>query len=138
MTDPSPAIGAASARACLAAATVATVGMVAVVGPLTLSGGFNWAAMLLMACNTFMFALVIAAMHLVIALPLYLALRQVGPVPTGVAAACGFAIGAAPAMLLFGWSADGGASFYGIAFMVVGVPGLAAGFVFGRNLNKAA
>ena len=138
MNGPSPDIAMASARACLAAATVATVGMLVFVGPLTLSGGFDWGAMLLLACTTFIFALVIAAMHLVIALPLYLALRQVGPIPTGVAAACGFVIGVAPAMLLFGSSADGGASFNGMAFLIVGVPGLAAGFVFGRDMNKVA
>jgi len=82
----------------------------------------------------FLFAFVLAAIHLLLAVPLYLLLRIAGPVRTGIAAGAGFLIGALPIPIVV--QPDGVLPDHPLAAMLIlGLPGLAAGFVFGRGVN---
>ncbi|HEX8193916.1 MAG TPA: hypothetical protein VF552_13545 [Allosphingosinicella sp.] len=123
-------IGSAALRACAAA------GAAAGAEAFFLFIGFPPLA-LLAVFPAFLSGFMIALVLLFLAVPLYLLLRMIGPVRTGVSAGAGLLIGAfgAPALMQpDGWFPDAPWT----ATLLFGLPGLAAGFAFGRHVNRAA
>jgi hypothetical protein len=127
-TPDASSIGTAALQACAAAGAAA----VAEAFVLFASAGFA-PGIILVVFPVFLVAFVLAAAHLLLAVPLYLLLLRTGaPVGTGTAAAAGFLIGAFSIPLLSGWSGPFPHDWWA-AMLMYGLPGLAAGFAFGRH-----
>ena len=85
------------------------------------------------------FSLLVAVLHLFIAIPIYLLMRRTGWVNWGTSALGGFVIGTLPAMLLAVRGGDGilnGATIFFLAWL--GLSGLTGGLTFRAVLGKPA
>ncbi|HEX8578414.1 MAG TPA: hypothetical protein VF655_02320 [Allosphingosinicella sp.] len=83
----------------------------------------------------FIAAAMIAGIHLLVAVPVYRLLSTREAVATPVAAMAGFLFGAVPIPLLAQGGSPVGQDAVG-ALLFFGLPGLAAGTVFGRRVNR--